>query len=117
METTNIMKNEQPTEQIRMDEVRLTPAQAAELSEIIITTEIGIFSADAEDDKPKQALLILLSALAYEDNSTNRENILFAVSRKIFSYSFANDKAENQFIEDGFEWFSINKNSANSSTN
>ncbi len=57
----------------------------------------------ASDDRPKQALLILLSAIVYEEDMANRENILIDVTKKVFGYSFACDNAENQFIKDGFE--------------
>lgn len=87
----------------RDDEIRLTPARACELSEWIITQTTGIFSVDAFDDRQKQALLILLSAMAYDDDATNRENILIDVTKKVFGYSFACDNAENQFVQNGFE--------------
>ncbi len=82
----------------RDEEIRLTPARACELSEWIITQTTGIYSADAEDDRPKQSLLILLSAMAYDDDATNRENILIGVTKKVFGYSFDCDNAENQFV-------------------
>ena len=83
-------------------EIRLTPERACELAEWIFTNEGGIFSADALDDRPKQALLILLSAIAYDDDSTSRENTLIDVTKRIFGYSFACDNAENLFIQNGF---------------
>jgi hypothetical protein len=89
----------------RDDEIRLTPARASELVKWIITHRTGIFSADAVDDRAKQALLVLLSALAYDDDATNRENILIDVSQKVFGYSFACDNAGNQFVQNGFEAF------------
>ncbi len=89
----------------RDEEIRLTPARASELVKWIITHRTGIFSADAVDDRPKQALLVLLSALAYDDDATNRENILIDVTKKVFGYSFACDNAENQFVRNGFEAF------------
>ncbi len=89
----------------RDDEIRLTPKRACELSEWIITHRTGIFSADAVDDRAKQALLVLLSALAYDDDATNRENILIDVTKKVFGYSFACDNAGNQFVRNGFEAF------------
>lgn len=90
--------------QIGLDtEIRLTPERASELSEWIITQTTGIFSAGAEDDKQKQAFLILLSAIVYEEEMTQRESILFDVSNSVFRYSYACSNAENQFIKDGFE--------------
>jgi hypothetical protein len=89
----------------RDEEIRLTPARACELAEWIITHRTGIFSADAVDDRAKQALLVLLSALAYDDDATNRENILIDVTQKVFGYSFACDNAGNQFVRNGFEAF------------
>jgi hypothetical protein len=89
----------------RDEEIRLTPARASELVKWIITHRTGIFSADAVDDRAKQSLLVLLSALAYDDDATNRENILIDVTKKVFGYSFACDNAENQFIRNGFEAF------------
>jgi hypothetical protein len=87
----------------RDDEIRLTPERACELSEWILNQTTGIFSADAEDDRQKQAFLILLSAIVYEEDITKRENILIDVTKKVFGYSFACDNAENQFIKNGFE--------------
>lgn len=85
------------------DEIRLTPERACELSEWIITQTTGIYSADAFDDRQKQAFLILLSAIVYEEDMTKRENILIDVTRKVFGYSFACDSAENLFVRNGFE--------------
>ncbi len=102
-------KTERQIEQIGMDKIRLTPAQAVELSERIITQTTSIFSADAEDDRRKQALMILLSAIVYEEDITKRENILIDVTKAVFGYSFACDAAENQFIGNGFEAFSSGK--------
>ncbi len=93
----------------RDDEIRLTPERACELSEWIIEQRAGIFSAVAEDDKQKQALLILLSAIVYEEDMAKRENILIDVKKKVFGYSFACDNAENQFIQNGFEHWSSGK--------
>jgi hypothetical protein len=87
----------------RDEEIRLTPDRACELSEWIITQTTGIFSADEFDDRQKQAFLILLSAIVYEEEITKRENILIVVTKKVFGYSFACDNAENQFIKNGFE--------------
>ncbi len=99
-------KTEQQNERIERDEeIRLTPARASELVKWIITHRTGIFSADAVDDRAKQALLVLLSAMAYDDDATNRENILIDVTKKVFGYSFACDNAENQFVRNGFEAF------------
>lgn len=86
----------------RDDEIRLTPEKAVELAEWIFACDCGIFSADASDDKSKQALLILLSAMAYDEDAANRENIFIDVTRRIFSYTFAADAAENRFIAEGF---------------
>lgn len=87
----------------RDDEIRLTPERACELVEWIITKDTGIFSEDAFDDRQKQALLALLSAIVYEEDMTKRENILIDVTKKVFGYSFACDNAENLFIRNGFE--------------
>jgi len=87
----------------RDDEIRLTPERACELSEWIIAQTTGIFSADAFDDRQKQAFLILLTAIVYEEDMTKRENILIDVTKKVFGYAFACDNAENQFIQNGFE--------------
>ncbi len=90
--------------EIELDtEIRLTPERASELSEWIITQTTGIYNADAENDKQKQAFLILLSAIVYEEEMAERENILFDVINAVFSYSYASDKAANQFIQNGFE--------------
>lgn len=85
------------------DEIRLTPARACELAEWIINQSTGIYSADAEDDRQKQAFLILLSAIVYEEETTKRESILFDVTKKVFGYSSACDSAENRFIQKGFQ--------------
>jgi hypothetical protein len=93
-------------ERIERDEdIRLTPERASELVKWILTDRAGIFSADAFDDRAKQALLVLLSAMAYDDDATNRENILIDVRQEVFGYSFACDNAVNQFIQNGFEAF------------
>lgn len=100
-------QSKEQSERILLSDVKLTPAQAAELAEWIFANDTsGIFSADAGDDRAKQALLVLLSALTYEDDSTNRENILFDVCRKVFGYSAACDAAESEFVGDGFKAFS-----------
>ncbi len=91
-------------ERIERDEgIKLTPARACELSEWIINRSSGIFSADAEDDRQKQAFLVLLNAIVYEKDMTEREYILFDVTKKVFGYAFACDIAERQFIQNGFE--------------
>jgi hypothetical protein len=111
---TNATKTVKTTEQIKADaetnarierdeDIRLTPTRACEVAEWVITQTSGTFSADAEDDRQKQALLILLSAIVYEEDMTKRENILIDVTKKVFGYSFACDDAENQFIQNGFE--------------
>lgn len=102
---------DQPTCQtVYFSGIKLNGAQAAELATRIFANDAGgAFSADASDDRSKQALLILLSALTYEDESTNRENIFFDVARKIFGYSAAADAAENEFITNGFDDFSSGK--------
>jgi hypothetical protein len=87
----------------RDDEIRLTPERACELSEWIITQTTGIYSADALDDRQKQAFLILLSAIVYEEEMTKRENILFDVTKRVFGYSFASDNGASLFIKNGFE--------------
>ncbi len=87
----------------RNDEIRLTPERACQLAEWIFIQHSGIFSTSAEDDRAKQAFLILLSAIVYEEDMTKRENILIDVTRKVFGYSFACDNSENQFIQNGFE--------------
>ncbi len=94
-------KQDERTE--RDEDIRLTPARACELSEWIINQSSGIFSADAEDDRQKQAFLILLTAIVYEEDMTKRENILIDVTKKVFGYAFACDNAENQFIQNGLE--------------
>ncbi len=93
----------------RDEEIRFTPARACELAEWIITQDTGVFSADALDDRPKQALLVLLSAIVYEEDMTERENILIDVTKKVFGYSFACDNAENLFVRNGFESFRSGK--------
>ncbi len=93
----------------RDEDIRLTPTRACEVAEWVITQTSGTFSADAEDDRQKQALLILLSAIVYEEDMTKRENILIDVTRKVFGYSFACDDAENLFIQNGFESFRSGK--------
>jgi len=89
----------------RDEEIRFTPARACEITEWIISQDTGIFSADVLDDRPKQALLVLLSAIVYEEDMTKRENILIDVTKKVFGYSFACGNAENMFIRNGFESF------------
>src|SRR5687768_14017469 len=90
-------------------DIKLTPEQTAALTEWIISQTTGTFSADADDDKPKQALTILISAMCYEEDSTEREYILYDVRRTIFKYSHAFDMAEEEFLKNGFRDFSTGK--------
>jgi hypothetical protein len=54
---------------------------------------------------PKQALLILVRYLAYEEDATARENVFIDISQKVFGYSHASDRAQSAFIESGYSQF------------
>lgn len=101
-EKTGVSVEFPETEQIRTDSINLTVVQAVELSKQIITQSHGFYSQDAEDDKPKQAFLILLTALTYEEDRTKRENICLEVGKAVFDSSYAGDLAADQFVKDGY---------------
>jgi hypothetical protein len=73
-----------------------------------MSQDSGIHSQTADDDKNKQALLILLTAMCYADSS-EREYILFAACRYVYQYSHAFDIAGEEFVESGYREFSSGK--------
>lgn len=99
---TSARKSE-PETALDVSDIKLTPEKAGELVEWIFLNDNDIFSEDDAGDLTKQALLILITALTYETDASERENILFVVTRKVFGYTHAINEAEEFFIKNGFE--------------
>ena len=94
-----------PTDEeiVHAPNISLSPEQAAALSKWIITQSTGIHSAEGADDHPKAALLMLLKAVAYEEDMFKREDIFLSVEKAVFRYTFAADNEMSRFMQRGLD--------------